>query len=137
MQDRVFTGDTLMIRGTGRTDFQDRDPVRSTNRCSAACCDCRMRFWCFPRTAIAIGATPSGDGSPHLRRTSGLWLGQLWYREACGWLTVVVALPHHGVSGFNVTAIAVAVEQWRGVPLFRHTATQFRKSLWRARKMQT
>ena len=26
MQDRVFTGDTLMIRGTGRTDFQDRDP---------------------------------------------------------------------------------------------------------------
>jgi sulfur dioxygenase len=26
MQDRVFTGDTLMIRGTGRTDFQNGDP---------------------------------------------------------------------------------------------------------------
>jgi rhodanese-related sulfurtransferase len=25
MQDRVFTGDTLMIRGTGRTDFQNGD----------------------------------------------------------------------------------------------------------------
>jgi glyoxylase-like metal-dependent hydrolase (beta-lactamase superfamily II) len=26
MQDRVFTGDTLRIRGTGRTDFQNGDP---------------------------------------------------------------------------------------------------------------
>jgi glyoxylase-like metal-dependent hydrolase (beta-lactamase superfamily II) len=26
MEDRVFTGDTLMIRGTGRTDFQNGDP---------------------------------------------------------------------------------------------------------------
>src|ERR1700730_9240958 len=26
MPDRVFTGDTLLIRGTGRTDFQNRDP---------------------------------------------------------------------------------------------------------------
>jgi sulfur dioxygenase len=26
MQDRVFTGDTLMIRSTGRTDFQNGDP---------------------------------------------------------------------------------------------------------------
>ena len=25
MQDRVFTGDTLLIRGTGRTDFQNGD----------------------------------------------------------------------------------------------------------------
>ena len=24
--DRVFTGDTLLIRGTGRTDFQNGDP---------------------------------------------------------------------------------------------------------------
>jgi len=27
MSDRVFTGDTLLIRGTGRTDFQNGDPV--------------------------------------------------------------------------------------------------------------
>ena len=26
LQDRVFTGDTLLIRGTGRTDFQNGDP---------------------------------------------------------------------------------------------------------------
>jgi sulfur dioxygenase len=26
MTDRVFTGDTLLIRGTGRTDFQNGDP---------------------------------------------------------------------------------------------------------------
>ena len=26
-EDRVFTGDTLLIRGTGRTDFQNGDPV--------------------------------------------------------------------------------------------------------------
>ena len=25
MEDRVFTGDTLLIRGTGRTDFQNGD----------------------------------------------------------------------------------------------------------------
>lgn len=28
LADRVFTGDTLLIRGTGRTDFQNGDPVR-------------------------------------------------------------------------------------------------------------
>lgn len=28
MEDRVFTGDTLLIRGTGRTDFQNGDPAK-------------------------------------------------------------------------------------------------------------
>ena len=28
MDDRVFTGDTLFIRGTGRTDFQNGDPAQ-------------------------------------------------------------------------------------------------------------
>jgi len=27
MDDRIFTGDTLLINGTGRTDFQNGDPV--------------------------------------------------------------------------------------------------------------
>ena len=27
LPDRVFTGDTLLIRGTGRTDFQNGDPA--------------------------------------------------------------------------------------------------------------
>lgn len=27
MDDRVFTGDTLLIRGSGRTDFQNGDPI--------------------------------------------------------------------------------------------------------------
>ena len=31
MNDRVFTGDTLLIRGTGRTDFQNGDPRDSYN----------------------------------------------------------------------------------------------------------
>ncbi len=31
MGDRVFTGDTLLIRGTGRTDFQNGDPVTQHN----------------------------------------------------------------------------------------------------------
>ncbi|WP_440697621.1 MBL fold metallo-hydrolase [Candidatus Pelagibacter sp. HIMB1709] len=31
MGDRVFTGDTLLIRGTGRTDFQNGDPKDSYN----------------------------------------------------------------------------------------------------------
>ena len=31
MNDRVFTGDTLLIRGTGRTDFQNGDPLDSYN----------------------------------------------------------------------------------------------------------
>ena len=31
MQDRVFTGDTLLIGGTGRTDFQNGSPYDSYN----------------------------------------------------------------------------------------------------------
>ena len=31
MDDRVFTGDTLLIRGTGRTDFQNGDPAQQYN----------------------------------------------------------------------------------------------------------
>ena len=31
MEDRIFTGDTLLIRGTGRTDFQNGDPKDSYN----------------------------------------------------------------------------------------------------------
>ena len=31
MDDRVFTGDTLLIRGTGRTDFQNGDPRAQYN----------------------------------------------------------------------------------------------------------
>ncbi len=31
MNDRVFTGDTLLIKGTGRTDFQNGDPYDSYN----------------------------------------------------------------------------------------------------------
>ncbi len=29
MRDRIFTGDTLLINGTGRTDFQNGDPFQS------------------------------------------------------------------------------------------------------------
>ena len=37
MGDRVFTGDTLLIRGTGRTDFQNGTRARSTSRSSTGC----------------------------------------------------------------------------------------------------
>ena len=36
MGDRVFTGDTLLIRGTGRTDFQNGDPRHNTTRSSTS-----------------------------------------------------------------------------------------------------
>ncbi len=49
MSDRVFTGDTLLIRGTGRTDFQNGRPAtRSTIRSSTSCCACRTRRMVFP-----------------------------------------------------------------------------------------
>ena len=31
MNDRIFSGDTLLIRGTGRTDFQNGDPYDAYN----------------------------------------------------------------------------------------------------------
>ena len=31
MKDRVFTGDTLLINGTGRTDFQNGSPIDQYN----------------------------------------------------------------------------------------------------------
>ena len=31
MEDRIFTGDTLLIRGTGRTDFQHGNPHDAYN----------------------------------------------------------------------------------------------------------
>ena len=37
MGDRVFTGDTLLIRGTGRTDFQNGDARAQYDRSSTAC----------------------------------------------------------------------------------------------------
>ena len=37
LRDRVFTGDTLLIRGTGRTDFQNGDPRAQYDRSSNAC----------------------------------------------------------------------------------------------------
>ena len=38
MPDRVFTGDTLLIRGTGRTDFQNGDPRAAIRHRSSAGC---------------------------------------------------------------------------------------------------
>ena len=66
MQDRVFTGGTLMIRGTGVLGVPtSRTAIRtpSTSRCSAACCVCRTRPWYFP--PMTTKATPS---APSRRR---------------------------------------------------------------------
>ncbi len=37
LADRVFTGDTLLIRGTGRTDFQNGDPRAQYNSIFNSC----------------------------------------------------------------------------------------------------
>ena len=37
MNDRVFTGDALLIKGTGRTDFQNGDPKDSYNSIFGSC----------------------------------------------------------------------------------------------------
>ena len=60
MPDRVFTGDTLLIRGTGRTDFQNGDPRQQYNRSSVGCSSCRTRRWSIPRTTTrGIPSPPS------------------------------------------------------------------------------
>ena len=45
----MFTGDTLLIRGTGRTDFQNGDPrAQYEVDVRPAAASCRTRRWCFP-----------------------------------------------------------------------------------------
>ena len=54
LPDRVFTGDALLIRGTGRTDFQNGDPRPSTTACSANCSNCPRKPWSIrPMTTTA------------------------------------------------------------------------------------
>ena len=64
--DRVFTGDTLLIRGTGRTDFQNGDSAPSTRACNG-CCGSPRRRWSFPPTTTR--ATPS---APSARRSASI-----------------------------------------------------------------
>ena len=60
MADRVFTGDTLLIRGTGRTDFQNGSARAQYDRSLAGCSSFRTRRWCFRRmTTRAILSPPS------------------------------------------------------------------------------
>ena len=79
MRDRVFTGDTLLIRGTGRTDFQNGDAARNTTRCSANCCGCPTKRWCSPRTTTkATPCPPSARRSATIRacrssRSTTMW----------------------------------------------------------------
>ena len=49
MDDRVFTGDTLLIRGTGRTDFQNGDARAQYERFSTGCSSCATTRWCTRR----------------------------------------------------------------------------------------
>ena len=58
--DRVFTGDTLLIRGTGRTDFQNGDSRAQWREPAAASAGCRTRRWSFPATTTrATRSAPS------------------------------------------------------------------------------
>ncbi|MBO9499466.1 MAG: MBL fold metallo-hydrolase [Novosphingobium sp.] len=48
--DRVFTGDTLLIGGTGRSDLPSGDADQLYDSCSASCWRCPTKRWCSPRT---------------------------------------------------------------------------------------
>ena len=50
MEDRVFTGDTLLIRGTGRTDFRTDLRGRSMIRFSIDCFVYLTKRWCSRHT---------------------------------------------------------------------------------------
>ena len=68
MPDRVFTGDTLLIRGTGRTDFQNGDPRAQYESLFGRLLNCRMRRWCSrPTTTKATWSAPSGKKRPSIR----------------------------------------------------------------------
>ena len=57
--DRVFTGDTLLIRGTGRTDFQNGD-ARAQWESLGGFSGCRTRRWSSRRTTTrATRSAPS------------------------------------------------------------------------------
>ncbi len=66
IRDCVFTGDTLMICGTGRTDFQNGDPPTQYNSLFGRLLRWPTRRWYFPRTTTR--ATPSA-ASPKRRLT--------------------------------------------------------------------
>ena len=57
MRDRVFTGDTLLIRGTGRTDFQNGDPRQQYESIFGRLLKLPDATLVFPGTTIK--ATPS------------------------------------------------------------------------------
>ena len=69
MPDRVFTGDTLLIRGTGRTDFQNGDPRQQYEfdlRPAAEAAG--RRRWSIPRTTTrATPSPPSARRRPSIR----------------------------------------------------------------------
>ena len=66
MGDRVFTGDTLLIRGTGRTDFQNGSArAQYEFDLQPAAEAARRDAWCFPPTTTR--ATPS---PPSARRSA-------------------------------------------------------------------
>ena len=65
--DRVFTGDTLLIRGTGRTDFQNGDSRAQYESCSG-CRGCRRKPSSFRRTTRrATPLAPSARRSVTIR----------------------------------------------------------------------
>ena len=60
MRDRVFTGDTLLIRGTGRTDFQNGDPRAQYDSIFNKLLSLPEETWCSrPMTTRARRSRPS------------------------------------------------------------------------------
>ena len=66
MRDRVFTGDTLLIRGTGRTDFQNGDAARAIRvALQQAAQAAGRRRWSSRRTTTRATRSP-----PSARRSA-------------------------------------------------------------------
>ncbi len=66
--DRVFTGDTLLIRGTGRTDFQNGDPRAQYESLFGRLLKLADERWSIRRTTIkATRSRPSAKSAPSIR----------------------------------------------------------------------
>jgi len=69
--DRIFTGDTLLIRGTGRTDFQNGSARAQYDSIFNRLLRLPMRPWCFPSaTTRARRSAARGPGRRRARPRS-------------------------------------------------------------------
>lgn len=69
VEDRVFTGDTLLIGGPGGRTSPQAIPTHCTTACSASCCTLTAKHSSFPPMIISSAAIPRSP--PNWRTTPG------------------------------------------------------------------